>query len=201
MVRAEECWKEFYREMDPERRRQLYSEVIQEHADDGANALRRELLDLRYIDPKNSSHRVDNFIWQIVLLPGLLRPIYFIKAAGEREIRGIIKALGLENAGKWDEAERGAAYWEYRNAAALYLTTCTGPGYAKKVFGIMQSTDEEKLNKTAGDFYSMTVTVPERYGVEKEMELFTSALRDTFRSSSGAAEQAWQVTEYMKKHK
>ncbi len=195
------CWMEFYRELDPDRRRDLYEEIARENEDDGANAFRRELMELRYTDPKDPRHRVDNFLWQMVILPGYLRPMYLIRAVGEREIRKIVTDLGLDGAGDWDDVKRSAAYWEFRNAADRYLSTCTGPGYAKKVFGIMQSTDEEKLNKTAKDFYSMTVTVPAKYGREEELEIFIAALQDSFLASSRDAGKAWNMAKNLGRKK
>ena len=199
MYLENESWKAFYEELDPDKRKAIYEESLKALEDDGANELRGELLRLRFTDPRDPKHKVDNFLWQMVILPGYLRPIYFIKAVGEREIRSMVRALGLEGAGGWDETKRQAAYWEYRNAADRYLSTCTGPGYAKKLFGMMASSDEEKLARTARDFYSMTVTVPEKYGMEKELELFTTALKDAFVTSSSDAERAWNTVRFMKK--
>ena len=195
MYQIGECWKEFYRELDPDRRRELYKTAVQESEDDGANALRKELMELRYTDPRDSSRKVDKFLWNMVILPGCMRPMYFIKAIGEREIKGIIRDLGLEDAQGWDEPKRAAAYWEYRNTAARYLTTCEGPSYAKKLFGTMHSTVEEKLAKTAKDFYSMAVLVPAKYGAEKEMELFIRALKDAFLAYSPDAPGLWRAME------
>ena len=195
MYQIGECWKEFYKELDPDRRRELYKTAVQENEDDGANAFREELMELRYTDPRDSSHKVDNFLWKIVILPGYMRPMYFSKAIGEREIKGVIRELGLENAEDWDETKRSAAYWEYRNTAARYLSTCEGPSYAKKLFGTMHSTDEEKLAKTAKDFYSMAVLVPAKYGAEKELELFIRALKDAFLAYSPDAPGLWRAME------
>ena len=72
---------------------------------------------------------------------------------------------------------------------------------ATHIFNTNTDVLEEKLNKTAKDFYSMTVTVPAKYQREKEMEIFTSALRDAFRSSSRDAEKAWKTAEYMYRKK
>lgn len=195
MYQIGECWKEFYKELDPDRRRELYKTAVQESEDDGANALRKGLMEMRYTDPRDSSRKVDNFLWNMVILPGYMRPMYFIKAIGEREIKGVIRELGLENAQEWDESKRAAAYWEYRNTAARYLTTCEGPSYAKKLFGTMHSTDEEKLARTAKDFYSMAVLVPAKYGVEKELELFIRALKDAFLAYSPDAPGLWRAME------
>lgn len=191
MYQLDEDWKPFYEETDYDRRRALYEEAARGRADDGLNAFREELMALRYTDPKNSGRKVDNFIWNILILPGYLRPRYLIKALGIREIEQIIQELGLTDACSWDDARRAAAYWEYRNAAKLYLTTCAGPNYARKAFGIMQSDETEKLNKTARDFYCMTVMVPDKYGKTKEMELFSGAMKDEFMSSAYGAKGAW----------
>lgn len=199
MYEVNECWSEYYSELDPDRRRELYQTIIQEQEDDGANAFRKKLMDLRHTDPKKSARKVDNFVWNMVILPGYLRPMYYFRAVGEREMQNVIRELGLENAAEWDDTKRAAAYWEYRNAAQRYLSTCSGPNYAKKLFGTMQSSDEEKLTKTARDFYHMTVTVPAKYEKEKELELFIRALQDAFLSSSREARRAWRDAEITQK--
>ena len=199
MYQMNECWSEFYRETDPDKRQELYDAIIQEQEDDGANAFRKEFMDQRYTHPAKPGKKVDNFLWNILILPGYLRPMYLVRAAGEREIQGSVRELGLENAQDWDEAKRAAAYWEYRNAAKRYLATCNSPNYGKKLFGIMQSTDEEKLAKTARDFYATIVTVPAKYEREEEMELFTRALKDEFLSSSPEARRAWEYAKLNEK--
>ena len=98
MHQIDECWKEFYKELDPDKRLELYRTIVQENEDDGANALRKELMDLRYTDPRDSSRKIDKFLWDMVILPGFVRSIFFTKARGAREIKEIIRELGLTNA-------------------------------------------------------------------------------------------------------
>ena len=59
----------------------------------------------------------------------------------------------------------------------------------------MHSTVEEKLAKTAKDFYSMAVLIPAKYGVEKELELFIRALKDAFLAYSPDAPGLWRAME------
>ena len=199
MYQLNECWSDFYSEIDPDKRQELYAKIIQEQEDDGANAFRKEFMGLRFTHPSKPGKKIDNFIWNILILPGFLRPMYLVRAVGEREIQGVVRELGLESAQEWDETKRAAAYWEYRNAAKRYLSTCNGPNYGKKFFGVMQSTDEEKLAKTARDFYAMAVTVPAKYEREEEMELFTRALKDEFLSSFPDARRAWEYAKLNEK--
>ncbi|MCR5294484.1 MAG: hypothetical protein K6E30_04835 [Lachnospiraceae bacterium] len=196
MYAENENWKPYYEEMDPEERKKLYEAIAGETEDDGAGAFRQELLQRRYADPKNPQRTVDNFLWNILILPGFLRPAFFIKPLAAREVKGVIRELLLEGAESFDEAKRSAAYWEYRNAARRYIATCHGPKYAKKVFGIMESNDEEKLTKTARDFIKMTVTIPKKFGLVREMEIFTDALKDEFLSTSPEAARAYRKASY-----
>ena len=46
MYEVNECWSEYYSELDPDRRRELYQTIIQEQEDDGANTFRKKLMDL-----------------------------------------------------------------------------------------------------------------------------------------------------------
>ena len=112
MYQIGECWKEFYKELDPDRRRELYKTAVQESEDDGANALRRELMEQRYTDPRDSSHKVDNFLWNMVILPGYMRPMYFIKAIGEREIKGIIPCTPRTRR-SWPRRQRIFTAWPF----------------------------------------------------------------------------------------
>lgn len=196
MYLENENWKAYYDEMDPEQRKALFETLTAENEDDGANAFRQELYAKRYQDPKDPKHLVDNFLWNILILPGFLRPTYFIKPLAVREVKGVIRELLLEGAENFDDAKQSAAYWEFRNAARRYIATCNGPKYAKKAFGIMESSVEEKLTKTAKDFYKMTVTVPQKFGLEQEMRIFTDALKDEFLSTSLEAARAYRKASY-----
>ena len=191
MYRLKEDWREFYEETDPDRRRELFETLAMEAEDDGANAYRKEFLDLRHTDPKDKNRKVDRFLWNIVNLPVYLGQKYLFRSGIERDGRRIIRELGLEHASEKKKKKRAAAYWEYRNAAARYLATCEDAGYARRFFGTMSSSKEEKLARTASDLYSITVTLPAKFGREKEMEIFIRAMQDAFLSYSKDAEKAW----------
>ena len=44
-------WSEYYRELEPKRRRVLLERLCAEEPDDGANAYRRILFEARHTDP------------------------------------------------------------------------------------------------------------------------------------------------------
>ncbi|MGX8714862.1 MAG: DUF6553 family protein, partial [Lachnospiraceae bacterium] len=60
------AWNYFYKEIKEDKRRVLLDVVSSQIPDDGANAYRKSLLDIRYTDPKVKDRPVDNFLKQLV---------------------------------------------------------------------------------------------------------------------------------------
>ena len=175
-----EAWSEFYEEVDPNKRRELIDRLMEESEDDGANELRRQLFTERHKPPKNAVREVDNGIWHMIVVPSNLKLQYKLTPGTKNEIRKSMRELGVESVDKSDPIKVSAVYWELRNVAKRYFTTCNGPKYARKYFGILQSSDEEKLKKTAEDVWACAVGVPEHYKLVDEMRIFSDAVRDAF---------------------
>lgn len=175
-----ENWNEYYEEMDPDKRKEIYDRVVAECEDDGANALRGKLFEERHKPPKNAIRQVDNGIWHMIMMPANNKIQYKIAPWTKNEIIKTLGALGVNDIDKNDAVSVSAVYWELRNIAKRYFSTCDGPKYARKLFGILQSNEDEKLRKTADDVWSMVVGVPRHYNLEKEMEIFTDAVKDEF---------------------
>ena len=127
MYSENETLKPYYDELEPEKRRELFEKLTAEAEADGANAFRRELFAKRHTDPKDENHKVDRFLWHIIILPSYLKSASFLNFITRKEIRGMLSELLLENAADFTGEERSAAYWEYRNAAKRYISTCNGP--------------------------------------------------------------------------
>ena len=175
-----EAWKEFYSEIDPTKRRELFETIVETAEDDGANDLRKKLLDDRHKPPKNAVRDVDNGIWHMIVVPSNLKLQYKLTPGTKKEILKSMRELGALEVDRSDAVKVSAVYWEIRNVAKRYFTTCNGPKYARKYFGIMQSSDDEKLKKTAEDVWACAVGVPEHYKLADEMVIFSDAVRDAF---------------------
>ncbi len=175
-----EAWSEFYSEVDPAKRREILEKITEEAEDDGANELRASLLKTRHLPPKNAVRDVDNGIWHMIVVPSNLKLQYRLTPGTKGEIKKSMRELGVEAVDKNDPVAVSAVYWEIRNIAKRYFTTCNGPKYARKYFGILQSSDEEKLKKTAEDVWACAEGVPEHYGLVDEMRIFSDAVRDAF---------------------
>ncbi len=64
-----DLWNDYYAELEPSKRRQMFPEILEQVEDDGLGQLRKDLFDLRHTDPKDPSNEVDLFLWEIVVLP------------------------------------------------------------------------------------------------------------------------------------
>lgn len=168
-------WKEYYESISPSDRKNMFEEISAK-GDDGGNALRKKLYEMRHTDPKHPGKAVDKGVWQMVVLPSHNRSIFSPKAYTSGMIRESMEALGLKEIK--DDLSRSVVYWEIRNVARRYFSTCVGPNYARKAFGILASSDSEKLSKTAKDIWVMAESVPSKFGMTEEMKVFSDALID-----------------------
>ena len=119
---------EYYRELEPAKRRAMLETLCASEPDDGANAYRRTLLDARHVDPKNPGHEVDRMLFMCVSFMQLCQSARMFKGSAIREVRRSLQELRFDQAGAYGEAGTRALYWEIRNAAARYLSTCSAPG-------------------------------------------------------------------------
>ena len=175
-----DAWQEFYEEIEPQKRREIMERLLTEAEDDGANDLRQKLFKERHKPPKNAVREVDNGIWHMIVVPSNMKLQYKVTPGTKNEIKKSMKGLGVEAVDKNDPVKVSAVYWEIRNIAKRYFSTCNGPKYARKLFGILPSSDAEQLRKTAEDVWACVVGVPEYYKMKEEMQIFSDAVMDEY---------------------
>ncbi len=184
-------WTEYYTETDPDKRKEIYDRVS-EISDDGANDLRLRLYHHRYVDEKHPGRKADKGVMEMMIMPLNDKPKFrLIKNSTIKEIRKSLKNLGLEEAGD-EDLSISAVYWEIRNSARRYFEHCKGPGYGRKWFGIMASTESEQLDLTARSVYLMADKIPSRFEMVSEMRIFSDAVRDEFTEMSPEANAAYE---------
>ncbi len=109
--------------------------------------------------------------------------------AAKKQLNETLKCFGMNDGSVGTEPQRSAVYWEIRNVAKRYLSTCSDPGYAKKLFGLVDSSESEKQTRTVSDVFLMARDIPRRYKFEEELKIFTDALEDELKLWS---EEAWE---------
>lgn len=173
-------WGDYYRELDPDKRQAMFDDITSQLEEDEASDLRRRLFMRRHTNPRDASAMVDNFLWQMVVLPSYYGTLSLFRKRDVQAVMKIMDLLGVSEAAGGSDMEKTAVYWEIRNAARRYFSTTRGAEYGRKFFGIMAASDEEKKRRVAADVWAMTAGVPERFGICREMGLFTEAVLDEF---------------------
>lgn len=181
MYEQDSIWDEYYRELKPEKRRMIYNDIIHSKAeDDGANAYRRHLYELRHRDPKNPKHQVDRFMLQFLIMPSFFYEKGRKRKADLRGIRRAIAAMEVNKADELSEPQKAALYWEIRNAARRYLETCKKDKYGSRLFGFVKSSEDRRAEMSCSEFWRMSIGIARRFEIEDEMRLLSDALVDEY---------------------
>ena len=188
-----DLWNDYYAELEPSKRRQMFPEILAQVEDDGLGQLRKDLFDLRHTDPKDPSNEVDLFLWEIVVLPAYKDSMF--KKLAKKQMDRTMHNLGFDLAEKYGEKGKTALYWEFRNTAERFLMTCRSSSYGKKFFGFIATDDKDRQLKCTRDIWMMTSLVPRRMGMEKELEVLTEALKDAFFLSDPEAQERYENLE------
>ena len=184
-------WSVYYRETDPEKRLAMLEELLEKETDDGANAYRKRLADLRYGVSPDTGARTDMLLWQCVNFSQIYSSSRFFKGMGRKEVRQALEQLGYDEASSYGEAGESALYWELRNGARRYFQTCMGADYRRMLFGLMSSGEESKKEQMCKDAWHMSGGLSARLGLEDYMQLWTKAVQDEYFSCDPAGRQRY----------
>ena len=194
-------WTEYYREVDPDKRREIMETLFNEVEDDGANELRKSLFDKRHKPPKNAVKSVDNGIWHLIVVPANLSIRFRYLPGTRKEIQKAMDDMGVSGVDPSDEVAVSAVYWEIRNIARRYFATCESPKYGRKLFGMIAASDDEKLKKTAYFIWDCVEGIPSFFDMRSEMRIFIDAMKDEFFDNYEYGETVFLEVCEEKKHK
>ncbi len=180
MYEQSAAWNEYYRETEPERRSEKLPELLKTQPDDGANALRKRLYDLRHPKLKGQDGQADLLLWQCVNFIQLYATSRFLKGSARREVADSLKKAGMEEALSWGDAGEKALYWEYRNAYRRYCNTTKNPSYRKTLFGLISSSEADKKEQLRKDTWEMSEGLAQRLGMEEQLRIWIRAVNDEY---------------------
>ncbi len=186
-------WNEYYRELEPKMRRAMFDRLCAQEPDDGANEYRRLLFEARHIDPKSPDRVLDRMLFQCVNFLQLCRSAWLFKGGAIKEVRRAMKELRFDLAGQYGEAGTRALYWEIRNAAARYLSTCESPSYNRHLFGLAPSRPEARGDRVVRDIWQMAEGLALRTGLEAEMALWDQAVLDAYCMTGDGAKERYEA--------
>lgn len=180
MIEQSANWDAYYREPDPQKRRGMLDLACASEPDDGANAYRRALFDARHADAKNPGRTVDRMLFLCVSFVQMYQSARMFRKGTARDVRRSLSELRFDEAARYGEAGERALYWEIRNAAARFLSTCQSPGYNRGLFGMRPSGEEGRRERIARDIWQMSAGLAGRTGLGEELALWNRAVLDAY---------------------
>ena len=180
-------WNEYYRELEPKRRRELLDRLCMTEPDDGANEYRQLLYRARHVDEKQPGHEVDRFLFNCLSFPHIWSSSKWFKKHARKEALQALREMLADRADAYGEAGERAFYWEIRNAMSRYLKTCQGAGFNRALFGMIASGDDSRAERICRDVWRMTEGLAEKLNLRHELRVWNRAVQDAyFMSDSGA---------------
>ena len=140
----------------------------------------KKLYEQRYVDPKHPEAEVDVFLWYIMALLQHFQNGGLFKNRRKKEILKLLSLMGIEDGMTTDEPEGCAAYMECRNAVRKYFECCSDSKYGGKLLGLIPSTEDDRSARMRLDAYSFSYGLAEKFGIEREMQLFLRAVDDEY---------------------
>lgn len=176
---------QYYREADPMKRKALLEQSIEAGEEPEANAIRKELWDLRYEGPSElgPKTRADGYL-------GLWMLMEFNRDAGKRIFGGksarkeIVKSLSklkFKEIREKSVLHEELLYRECCHLVKLYMELSEkDKSYNSVLCGILTMNSEKAKKKLQHDIYETAILLPPSIGMEEELELITKAAREMY---------------------
>lgn len=170
------AWPEcYYRERDPEVRRQLLEAADEEKLTPEENRIRHELYALRY--PENGQVR-DTYLkaWMELRFALTQKGGLIFKGDNPRKVTKELDAIGFDRLGE-DPLYRSLLYEELYHLGMLYATLCTeDKHYSSFIFGFGTLSEAKLARKIGAEFRDIAVRTIEEFHVGEKYRLWTDAL-------------------------
>lgn len=171
-------FEDYFNEEDILKRKELLDALMADSELSGKYAYAKELFDNRYVIPKRKLGEVDTFLYSCMVLISLHKSGIFFKGSNTKEARQMLENMGVYTAKS--DIDITLMYYEMRNAVRRYFKTCFSPSYRKKLFGLMNSSDEDRAYGMLSDAWKMSIGTSEKYGLSEDMKVWNEAVRAEF---------------------
>ncbi|MBQ7506335.1 MAG: hypothetical protein IJT05_03320 [Lachnospiraceae bacterium] len=174
---------EYKRETDRKRRMEILKRAEEETGpDDPALLIRKELYGKRY--DRRGDQDIDYYIRGWVNLEGLQRRVYLPgeKKRVRREIDSVLADWQYALCREQGEVGERALYDELFNMTLFYMELCEkDKTYNAILLGLGKIKENRRVEKIAKEIALIIKGIPEKLGIEKELEPFQKAAGDAFR--------------------
>lgn len=175
----------YYREADPMKRKRLLEKSIADGEDVQANAVRKELWEIRYREKSDAkgNERADGFLglWmELEFNRGADKKWFAIKRA-RKEISRRLEELRFAELIQKSDLHRELLYRECCHLIWIYMDLCEkDKAYSNVLFGLVSMSDERTREKIQSDILQTAVKLPAALQMEEELDLIIRAAKEMY---------------------
>lgn len=175
----------YYREHDPMKRKMFLDQSIAAGEDEEANAVRKELWELRYGGPSElgPDTRADGYLalWMAMEYSKDTASKFFGVKRARKEIEKNLDRLKFKELQEKSELHRELLYRECCHMVKTYMELCEkDKTYNTTLFGIVPINEKNAKSKLQGDIYHTAVRLPEEINMQQELGIITRAAREAY---------------------
>lgn len=175
----------YYREYDPMKRKMFLDQSIAAGEDEEANAVRKELWELRYGGPSElgPDTRADGYLalWMAMEYSKDTASKFFGVKRARKEIEKNLNRLKFKELQEKSELHRELLYRECCHMVKTYMELCKkDKTYNTTLFGIVPINEKNAKSKLQGDIYHTAVRLPEEINMQQELGIITRAAREAY---------------------
>ena len=175
----------YYREYEPMKRKMFLDQSIADGEDDEANAVRKELWEMRYGGPaeKGAETRADGYLalWMALEYNKDAAGRLFGAKSARKEIEKKLKKLKFKEIQEKSELHRELLYRECCHMVKTYMELCEkDKTYNSTLCGIVPLGEKNAKNKLQNDVYETAVVLPGNINMQEELDIITRAAREAY---------------------
>lgn len=175
--------KGYYEQTNPEKRRKILEQAIQDQIDLEENELRKEIWKRRYSAPRRRQDSyMDGYLRLWIELKSLVEnpPGRFRIKKEQRNLENELEKLGFYDFYGRGEQARQLLYQECLNVSRVYVQLCfSDRKYSSAVLGMMQMAKEKVQNKIVSDLRGIYRDLPGIMEIPEPLNLLLEAAKET----------------------
>lgn len=175
----------YYKEPDPMKRKTLLEQSIAAGEEPEANAVRKELWEVRYqgASELGPDTRADGYLglWMSMEFNRGSAGKFFGSKGAVKELKKRLESLKFREFQEKSELHRELLYRECCHMVRVYMELCkTDKSYNTVLCGIMPLGSDSAVKKMKKDIYETAVSLPAILKMEEELGIITQAAREVY---------------------
>ena len=174
---------QYYRETEPEKRKELLEQAIASGEEPEANEIRKEIWEARYKGLTNDGSLADGYLkfWMALEFNRNAGHKVFGSGRAQKEICQDLDDVKCREICEKSELHKELLYRECLHLVKFYMDLCAkDKNYNSILCGLITIKKDSAISKLKRDIYETAIRLPQEIGLEKDLKLVSDAAREMY---------------------